>query len=488
MQIRFLTSPEIIVSYSARACRSLAVSLSSRLPGSEVVAIGSEKMEGYMTMEEDEDGISFVKNSNPLHYLIKYNGKYIDIYGVYRNKKAVIDHYNDFYRNYLADAVDRIDMKFWPNEAKGVEEHRCDEKIPIDLLEFIVKHVDSQGFAVYNQITEYEFARSLQVVFNAKTYKLGDTIVSKIGNNYVTITGTIHSKLNIIPIQLDVEISDDAMKAVYCIPMNFFNKEEVFQPWFHQPWTNVASAECPVEQGQDWNAPVNILSRLSENNRTYPSMLTQDELDKINESLSEYVGVESHYCYDNYYYLLRNPTYRELLKDTEFKDKERIYVKSLILNSRVPLTYYDDVLNGNIRARLNCNILETDEWKVEKFDRLGHYFKYYLDKGQSIDKTAKWYSKWLKETLKRLNIDNQFLLGITNLYTLTYQDGKVGFRDYSKSIMYSPDFYVGIGHRENDIVEYIRDNLGEEYVEMLAEMRYVEVDMACYWHLVKNFE
>lgn len=466
MQVRFLTSPKILTDYTTGACRSLALSLSSMLPGSTVIGIGSDKMEGYTTLEFSEEGAYFTTNHNPLHYLVKYRQKYIDVYGVYGNRKAVIDHYNDFYRNYLADAEDRIDIRFWEGQN---DDHNCKEEIPIELLEFIVKNVNHKGFKVYKNITPDEFARALEIVFDAKTYANG---VSQIGKYYITMNGFATKPRELIPRKLDVEISDLAMQTVYCLPMNLFVQDEVFQPWFHQPW----------------DAPDNILSRLSGNNKQYPSLLTNEELTTINESLVAYLSVEDHLCYDNYYYLLKNPTYRDLLKVTEFNDPERQYIQFLILNSKVKLSYYDRVLKGNIMARLNYPWLETDFDKVESMDRLGHHIKWALERGQTKTEAVEEYVHNFRLTLEYINRDYSFLLGVTNLYMLSYERDKIEFRDYTRSIMYCDDFYVNDQHRENDIYKWVRDNLEQEYVDKLDRREYVDVDLAIFWHLVDKFE
>lgn len=462
MQVRFLHSPELIVRYTMGDCKALALALADRLNG-KIVAIGSDNFKNYPVLNFSADGeASFEIYNNPMHYVCmfeneKFIGKFVDeerlsldnlssrqtswkfadIYGVFETSRSLLDHYNNFYRNYLTDIGDEINMKFW-----DLNDKECKGEVDQDIVDFIVSNIHSQGYAFLNdEVTEEKFNYAMRIVFDLKENEISSPI------------------------------SEAAMNAVYCLPMNLFDPSEVFEPWFHQPW----------------EAPSNILMKVLRPDipLTYKSMLREDQLNIIkNESLFTFVvdeiggDVERELCYELYFDLLKNPTYRDLLGETEFHDHERSYVKNLILISKSPLKDYDHTINKNIRERLLDPILEMGQNVESNFHRLG------LD--TTDVESLRDFGAYLEKLLIRLNKDKKFLLGIMRLPSLAWLGDKIGFRHLENSIMYSDDFIVD-RHRRNEIYDFVEEKLPHHYYSLLKGENYVSIDMACYWYLVNEF-
>lgn len=460
MQVRFLHSPELIVRYTMGDCKALALALADRLDG-KVIGIGSDNFKNYHILNFSDDGeASFEIYNNPMHYVCMFEAqtspkfvdgkrlsldrlfprqtspKFVDIYGVFETSQSLLDHYNNFYQNYLSDIGEQIDMKFW-----DVTDKECKGEVDEDIVNFIVSNILNQGYVFLNdEVTEEKFNYAMRIVFDQKENE-------------------------VLP-----KISEAAINAVYCLPMNLFDLSEVFQPWFHQPW----------------QAPSNILMQVlgPDIPLTYKSMLNEDQLNTIkNESLFTFVDelggdVERELCYELYFYLLKNPTYRDLLRETEFYDDERSYVKNLILISKSPIKHYEDAINKNIQERLIDPFLEIGQNVESNFYRLEIETK-------SPEELFN-FGAYLEKLLIRLNRDKKFLLGIMRLPSLAWFDDKVGFRHLENSIIYSDDFIVD-RHRRNEIYDFVEKNLPQHYYSLLRGENYIQIDMACYWYLVSEF-
>lgn len=248
--VQFLFRAEVIQKYTTGGCRYFAERLAEETGGT-VVGIGTDVYENYVNWEEDSEGETWRHvYTNPAHYLVKRDDKYIDITGVFGSLQDMLSHYNDFYKFALPDIAKDINMRIW-TEPKKDDDGSCDLQLKKNsdetvgtLMRFIkldtvANPMYKTRFVVPYNVNNDDFCRAAKIVFNATAYQCsGGMAFVQAGNVYMDVGGilnkayepTCRERLELTGSPDDVVWSAASIKRELLFGPNAF-----LDDWYHRP-------------------------------------------------------------------------------------------------------------------------------------------------------------------------------------------------------------------------------------------------------------
>lgn len=241
--VQFLFHAKTLEKYTTGDCKYFATRLAEEIGGT-VVGIGTDAYEGY----RDEEGDAY---TNPAHYLVQRDDRYVDITGVFHSLKDMLAHYNTFYKLALPDIVDKIDIRLWTEPKQGAGE-RCDatareaDEVVRTLLSFIDIESLFERSPEYSVkfVTPYngsndEFCRAAQIVLDAEVFRDEDEIAFARVGNVCFDSGGIFREGYTLKRCHRVEIhdlSDDVVWSVASIKLEILLGPNAFlDEWYHRP-------------------------------------------------------------------------------------------------------------------------------------------------------------------------------------------------------------------------------------------------------------
>ena len=212
--------------------------------GGKVIGIGADAYEGY----RDDEGDVY---TNPAHYLVQHGSKYIDVTGVFRSLKSVLDYYTAFYKFALPDIANKLNMRLWTEPKKGDRECGVDTKRDADeavrtLLTYTApkeifspRGEYSTRFVIPYPISNDEFCRAVKIVLDAEIFQDQDNIAfARIGNVYLDAGGIFRAGYVFHGCRsMELHGSpDDAVWAVASIQRELFFGDNAFlNEWYYRP-------------------------------------------------------------------------------------------------------------------------------------------------------------------------------------------------------------------------------------------------------------